>query len=152
MLACIDHINLVVRDLDLMSRFYIQVMGLKVTKRVTISGPWIERIVGLTDVEAEVLYLEAGRGPRLELIRYARPAGVRPIELERANTEGLRHLAFRVEDIDAAAAKIQAAGFELLSPIQQVPGKQVTYAGGVRKRLVYFHDPERNLIELCEYQ
>ena len=39
----------------------------------------------------------------------------------------------------------------VFSVIQTVPDSQVTYAGGVRKRLVYFHDPEGNLLELCEY-
>jgi hypothetical protein len=28
----------------------------------------------------------------------------------------------------------------------------VTYSGGVRKRLVYFRDPEDNILELCEYR
>jgi hypothetical protein len=36
--------------------------------------------------------------------------------------------------------------------VQSVPDSQVTYAGGVRKRLVYFRDPEGNLLELCEYR
>jgi hypothetical protein len=38
------------------------------------------------------------------------------------------------------------------SQIQLVPDSQVTYAGGLRKRLVYFQDPEGNLLELCEYR
>jgi catechol 2,3-dioxygenase-like lactoylglutathione lyase family enzyme len=33
-----------------------------------------------------------------------------------------------------------------------VPSSQVTYANNVRKRLVYFRDPEGNLLELCEYR
>lgn len=152
MLSGIDHVNLVVTDLAAMTQFYCQVLGLRVTKRVTISGGWVENVVGLTNVKANVIYLEADQGPRIEFIEYVRPIGVRPPEVEKANTVGIRHLAFRVEDIDTAVAAVVAAGAQPLSLIQQVPNSQVAYAGGVRKRLVYFHDPEGNLLEFCEYR
>lgn len=42
----IDHINLVVSDLERMVNFYSQVLGLKVTKRATIRGKWIDDMVG----------------------------------------------------------------------------------------------------------
>ncbi len=38
------------------------------------------------------------------------------------------------------------------SAVHRVPTSQVTYAGGAQKRLVYFRDPEGNLLELCEYR
>ncbi len=53
--------------------------------------------------------------------------------------------------IDRATTRLQAGGVTLLGPVQQVPDSQVTYAGNVRKRLVYLHDPEGNLRALCEY-
>src|SRR4051812_19797887 len=152
MLSQIDHVNLVVADLERMIEFYTSVLGLRLTKRVTISGEWIAAVVGLRDVHADVAYLDFPNGPRLELLRYIRPAAARPPEVDRANTPGIRHLAFRVDDIDAAAAKLAGAGVKLFSAVQSVPETQVTYAGGVRKRLVYFADPEGNLLELCEYK
>lgn len=152
MIDSIDHVNLVVRDLDSMAGFYVEALGMRVSKRVMISGEWIDRTVGLSGVRAEVIYLDLPAGPRIELIRYDVPAGERPAGMERANTHGLRHLALRVADIDAAVARLRAAGVEPLSPIQRVPDAQVTYAGGARKRLVYFRDPEGNLLELCEYR
>ena len=148
----IDHINLVVSDLEGMVNFYSQVLGLKVTKRATIRGKWIDDVVGLAGVDAEVVYLNADRGPRIELIRFDQPAGATPDAPAAANTRGLRHLAFRVVDIDQAVAALEAAGVELVSGVQKVPDSQVTYDGGMRKRLVYFHDPESNLLELCEYR
>jgi len=39
-----------------------------------------------------------------------------------------------------------------LQPMIAVRGLSKTYAGGVRKRLIYFADPEGNLLELCEYR
>lgn len=152
MIERIDHVNLVVTDLDGMCAFYERVLGLRQSKRVTIEGAWIDAVVGLPGVRADVVYLDATDGPRVELIRYQRPAGARPGGLDVANTRGLRHLAFRVTDIERAAVDLRAAGVEPLSPVALVPDAQVTYAGGVRKRLVYFRDPEGNLLELCEYR
>ena len=157
MLERIDHVNLVVQDLEAMTRFYTRVLGLIITNRVRISGPWVEEVVGLEGVglggvEADVVYLDLPDGPRVELIQYLGPSGRRPEGLELSNTPGLRHLAFRVADIDEVAAALRAGGIEPLSKVSQVPDEQVTYTGGVRKRLVYFRDPEQNLLELCEYR
>src|SRR5438067_5194217 len=147
----IDHVNLVVQDLERMGAFYRNALDLKETKRVTITGGWVATTVGLPEVHADVVYLELEAGPRVELIRYNRPAADRPAGVDQPNAPGLRHIAFRVDDIDAAVARLRAAGVKFFSDIQQVPDTQVTYAGGIRKRLIYFADPEGNLLELCEY-
>jgi catechol 2,3-dioxygenase-like lactoylglutathione lyase family enzyme len=152
MLSAIDHVNLVVADLPRMLAFYRDLLGLSVTKQVTISGDWIGSTVGLSGVRAEVVYLDLPSGPRIELLRYLSPGALNVPGVDRPNAIGLRHLAFRVEDIDAAADRLRRAGVELFSDVQTVPESQVTYAGGVRKRLVYFRDPEGNILELCEYR
>ena len=149
----IDHVNLVVEDLDGMTAFYRDVLGLRVTKQVTITGPWVAATVGLADVHADVVYLDfPSGGPRIELIRYNRPPLARPRDVDKPNAPGLRHLAFKLDDIDATTARLRAAGVKFFSDIQAVPSEQVTYAGGIRKRLIYFQDPEGNLLELCEYR
>lgn len=152
MLGSIDHVNLVVSDLARMLAFYRDVLKLTVTKQVTISGDWIGKTVGLSDVRAEVVYLELSSGPRIELIQYISPEAIKVIGVDRPNALGIRHLAFRVDDVDAIAKELREAGVELFSAVQTVPDSQVTYAGGIRKRLVYFRDPEGNILELCEYK
>ena len=152
MLEAIDHINIVVADLERMIGFYTNLLGLKLTKRVTISGAWIDRTVGLSGASGDVVYLEFGAGPRIELIQYLSPPGERPDALSVSNTHGIRHIAFKVDDIDSIVARLRGAGVTFFSEVQTVPDSQVTYAGGIRKRLVYFQDPEGNLLELCEYR
>src|SRR5262249_43549434 len=133
--------------------FYTRVLGLKVTKRGVITGPWISAVVGLIDAEAEFAYLDppAG-GPRPEPIHYRRPTARPPPHLQKSNAPGLRHLAFNVSEIEKVAESLRQAGVRLLSDVQSVPTAQVQYAADVRKLLVYFHDPEGNLLELCEYR
>jgi catechol 2,3-dioxygenase-like lactoylglutathione lyase family enzyme len=151
MLQQIDHVNLVVRDLQRMTAFYVDVLGLKVTKQVTIHGEWVDQVVGLAGVEADVVYLDLPAGPRIELIYYRHPASPTPPEPNRANLMGLRHIAFRVADIDAVVSQLRAADTPFHSEVATVPSTQVQYAGGAQKRLIYFRDPEDNLLELCEY-
>jgi catechol 2,3-dioxygenase-like lactoylglutathione lyase family enzyme len=152
MLSSIDHVNLVVADLPRMLWFYRDVLGLVVTKHVTIGGEWIGKTVGLENVSAEVVYLDLPSGPRIELLRYITPDAVHVPGVDRPNAVGLRHLAFKVDNVEAAVSRLRAAGVEFFSDVQTVPDSQVTYAGGVRKRLVYFRDPEGNILELCEYR
>ncbi|HWB53725.1 MAG TPA: VOC family protein [Tepidisphaeraceae bacterium] len=152
MIERIDHVNLVVENLEKMTDFYRDVLELKVTKEVRISGQWIDEVVGLKGVIADVVYLDPAEGPRIELIRYQSPAGSRPLGVDAPNSHGLRHLAFRVDDIDQVVARFQMAGVRFASEVRTVPTTQVQYSGGARKRLVYFHDPEGNLLELCEYK
>jgi catechol 2,3-dioxygenase-like lactoylglutathione lyase family enzyme len=151
MIECIDHVNLVVGDMQAMLAFYRDLLGLRLTKQATIRGPWIEAVTGLAQAEADVAFLEAPAGPRIELIRYQTPDRPRPGGLSEPNTKGLRHIALRVTNIDAMVAALNRSGAKLLSEVQQVPAAQVDFADR-RKRLVYCLDPEGNLLELCAFE
>jgi glyoxylase I family protein len=150
MLERIDHVNIVVGNMQTMIGFYRDLLGMRLTKQAVISGRWIEAATGLSSVEAEVAFLQAPTGPGIELIHYRTSEGPSPEGLGRPNTKGFRHIAFRVRDIEGLVATLKAAGVALLSEVQQVPATQVDYADQ-RKRLVYFHDPEGNLLELCAF-
>lgn len=153
MINTIDHVNLVVVDLQKMIDFYTHVLGLNLTKRGVISGPWIDAVVGLIGVEAEFVYLDSAMpGPRVELLQYKHPSAPRPDGLGQSNTPGLRHLAFGVSDIESLVGSLLRSGVRFFSDVQSVPASQVQYAADICKYLVYFHDPEGNLLELCEYR
>jgi catechol 2,3-dioxygenase-like lactoylglutathione lyase family enzyme len=152
MIESIDHVNLVVRDLPLMTAFYRDMLGFRVTKQVSISGDWIDETVGLSGVAGDVVYLDLPSGPRIELIDYRQPRRVDTDGDNQPNLNGLRHIAFRVSEIDALVDHLAQSGVKFQSEVKSVPESQVTYSGGVRKRLVYFRDPEGNILELCEYK
>jgi catechol 2,3-dioxygenase-like lactoylglutathione lyase family enzyme len=146
----IHHVNLVVADIRRMTAFYRDVLGLRQTRRATISGPWIEAVTGLPGVVADVAFLESDGGAGVELIAYRQPRLGRPGGQGEPNAPGIRHVAFEVADVDALAGALRAAGVELLGEVQQVPNVQVDYAERA-KRLVYCRDPEGNLLELCSF-
>ncbi|HWO83250.1 MAG TPA: VOC family protein, partial [Solirubrobacterales bacterium] len=58
-----------------------------------------------------------------------------------ANTLGLRHLCFAVDDVEAAVAAVEAKGAELV-------GEIVAY--GNSYKLCYLRGPEGIIIELAE--
>src|ERR1044071_7928111 len=116
MIRTVDPFNIVVADLARSVKFYTEVLGFRKTHDVVMEGDWIEAIVGLRGVKGLVAFVEPpGGGPRLGLLEYRAPAGVALPENSRANTLGLRHVAFRVDDIAAMAARLRAAGVTLFS-------------------------------------
>lgn len=152
MIRGIDHLNVVVSDMERSVRFYTEVLGCRKTADVHLEGDWIGRIVGLSGVKARAVFVEApGNGPRIELLRYEAPEGATLPANSQANTLGLRHLAFRVDDMAAMVAKLKAAGVTLFSEPVRVPAGVVTFAAG-DKTLVYFLDPDGVILELAEYR
>ena len=148
----IDHINIVVSDLERSVRFYTELLGFKESKRAHLEGEWIESIVGLKGVVADVVFILAPSGePRIELICYKTPKGESIPQNSFANTVGIRHIALRVDDIHAAAEELRNGGVKMLGEPVIVPEEVVTHDAG-HKMLCYFHDPDGVLLEITEYK
>jgi glyoxylase I family protein len=151
MIRAVDHINIVVADLARSVKFYTEVLGFIQTREAYLEGEWIDRIVGLRGVKGHVVFIVAPAGePRIELLCYEAPKGVVLPENSRANTHGLRHIAFRVDDMAATVARLRAAGVTVFSEPVRVPHGVVRHDGG-DKTLVYFLDPDGVILELAEY-
>ncbi|MCF6157299.1 MAG: hypothetical protein E3K32_01720 [wastewater metagenome] len=151
MIQAVDHINLVVSDLERSVRFYTGLLGFKEIRRARLEGEWIETIVGLKNVHADVVYLMAPAGePRLELLCYTSPQGEAVPINSRANTIGLRHIALRVKGIRDAIKHLKDAGAAVISEPVSVPIGTVAHDAG-QKILCYFLDPDGILLELAEY-
>ncbi len=152
MIHAIDHLNIVVSDLERSVKFYTKVLGFEQTNSAHLEGDWVESIVGLKGVSADVAFIVAPAGePRIELLCYKSPTGESIPENSLANTVGLRHIALRVDDIHSSAQKLKDAGVKLLSEPVTVPTSVVTHDAG-HKMLCYFHDPDGVLLEITEYK
>ncbi|GAX59626.1 glyoxalase/bleomycin resistance protein /dioxygenase [Candidatus Scalindua japonica] len=143
MLKKINHVNIVVSNLDETKEFFIQ-LGLEIGDASELSGEWISSIVGLADVKARyaTLYLP-GTETNLELIEYSSPPSEKDLDMDKANQIGFRHIAFEVDDIDAEVLSLKDKGIKFLSSIHTYPK--------TGKRLVYFWGPDRILLELAQY-
>lgn len=144
----IDHVNIVVADLERAAHFYETVFGLSRGFAATLEGAWIETVTGLQNARAECLFLHAPDGQtRLELICYENSSGRIALNSQ-PNTLGLRHLAFEVEDIHQTLEKARNLGIEPISAPVEVPFR-VGNLGA--KRLAYFHDFDGTLLEAASY-
>ena len=154
MICGIDHLNIVVADMERALAFYVGVLGFTKTKEAHLAGEWIEQIVGLRGVKAHAVFIvPPGGEPRIELLQYHTPVGVAGPENSRANTLGLRHFALRVDNIAAMTAKLRAAGIEVWGEPTRVPEGVVKFdSGSGGKTLVYFLDPDGVIVELAEYR
>jgi catechol 2,3-dioxygenase-like lactoylglutathione lyase family enzyme len=110
----LTHIGLCVSELERARRFYTEVLGMKEVGGLVTSGETVDRLLGLSDVEAEAVYLERD-GFRLELLHYRSPGHAEPsYPLRPMNLLGLTHLSFRVADLDETCRRIEAAGGRIL--------------------------------------
>ena len=151
MIKKMNHINIVVADLEKSLDFYVKNLGFKEIRRSKLKGEWIERIVGLKNVEAEVAYVAAADGDlRIELLRYVSPKGETSVINSASNTIGVRHIAFQVEGIYDLAKKLKADGVKFISDPVKVPASTIKHDEG-HKILCYFLDPDGVILELAEY-
>lgn len=143
MIKRIDHINIVVSNLEEARDFFLH-FGFSATEPAELKGEWISSVVRLTDVSARYVVLShSSSSITIELLHYSHPPSGRDAGLSKANQIGFRHLAFEVEDIEAAVGQLRDKGVKFLSDIQ------IYEKAG--KKLVYFYGPDGILLEFAEY-
>ncbi len=152
MIRAVDHINIVVSDLERSLNFYTETLDFKIVRRARLEGDWIDKTVGLKNVSAEVAYIVSQGGePRIELLHYLSPVGGESSLRSTPNTIGLRHIALRVTDIHTVARRLEASGVTLFSEPVVVPAAAVQHDAG-QKTLLYFTDPDGVIVELAQYE
>lgn len=145
----VNHINIVVSDMDRSLAFYVGLLQMRVTFEVDLEGAWIEAVTGLPGANARCVFCQpAGGGARFELLEYRAPQGVALPAASLANTPGLRHVALEVDDLEAVYARLSASGVPFISPPVTVP---FTVVGNIRKRLCYCLDPDGVIVEFGSY-
>jgi catechol 2,3-dioxygenase-like lactoylglutathione lyase family enzyme len=136
-----DHVGIVVEDLEAATEFFVE-LGLERQGGGTVEGELADRIVGLEGIRAEITMLQTRDGQRrLELVKFHSPSTPDGDSRAPANAPGIRHLAFVVDDVDAAVAGLRARGTELV-------GEVVSYENSYR--LCYVRGPEGIIVELAE--
>jgi catechol 2,3-dioxygenase-like lactoylglutathione lyase family enzyme len=137
----LEHVGIVVDDLAAATEFFIE-LGLELEGEAPVEGRWVDRVVGLDGVRAEIAMLQTPDGHgRVELAKFHTPSTEGGDQHAPANTPGIRHIAFAVEDIDAVVAGLRARGAELVGELERYKDSY---------RLCYIRGPEGIIVELAE--
>ena len=119
MFGRIDHIGVAVEDIDAAIELYRDSFGMELAHRETVESQGVEAV--LLDVGDGHVELLAPLGPDTPVGKYMARNGA-----------GLHHVAYAVDDIDAALEKISAAGIQLIDSEPRV---------GIRDSRVAFLHP-----------
>ena len=122
----IDHIAIISSDYQKAKDFYVDKLGFKVKREV-------ER----KDRDDFIITLEAPNGIEIELFVEKDP----PRRVTRPEAAGLRHLAFRVQDIEESVEKLNKKGIET---------EEIRIDPQNGKRMTFFMDPDGLPLELHE--
>ena len=122
----IDHVTLVVANVEDSRKFYVDQLGFEDAPRPAFSFPGAWFKIGQTMIhvtESDELSGKAGWGDR-----------------EVARTSRGHHFACRTSDFDQAIRAVEKHGIEIASGPQTRPD-------GAKQ--VYIYDPDRHLVEIC---
>ncbi|MES2440072.1 MAG: VOC family protein [Verrucomicrobiota bacterium] len=122
----LHHVAVICSDYPVSKRFYTEVIGLRIVSEIY-----------RTERDSWKLDLEIPGGPQIELFSFP-SAPERPSYPEAL---GLRHLAFRVRDLDQAVAGLEIQGVA----VENIRVDELT-----GKRFTFFADPDGLPIELYE--
>lgn len=144
-MKALHHVGITVSDLERGIDFYHGVLGLEFVNEPSpvFDDPALGPAVGVPGAALRQVSLALGDSV-LELLEYSRPPS--PVEAPLPqNALGAQHVAFRVDDVTAKKAELEAKGVDFFSDVNAVD--EGVLAGW---RWVYFADPEGNALELVE--
>jgi catechol 2,3-dioxygenase-like lactoylglutathione lyase family enzyme len=137
-----DNVLIVVEDIEAAKAFFVE-LGMELEGETTVEGPWVDSVVGLEGVRADIVMMRTPDGHgRVELSKFHSPPPVKP-EPARApsNTLGIRRIMFAVDDLDDVVARLRGHGAELVGEIAQY---EDVY------RLCFMRGPEGIIVGLAE--
>lgn len=144
MIANLDHVTVVVRDVSAAKAFFA-LLGFVEEKSVVISGGQFARYMGIEGIEAEhVTLVLRGASPRFEiqLLKYRRPECLAEQDLKNLARLGYNHICFAVTDLDAEVRRLVNHGMKLRNDVMEFHNR----------KLVFLSGPEDITVELAEWK
>ena len=115
----LDHTGFVVEDLAAAIGFFVE-LGLELEGETTVEGEWVDQLVGLDGVRADLAFLRTPDGHgRVELSTFHRPPATRSAPTAPVNTPGIPRLSFVVDDVDDSVERLRPHGAELVGQVAQ---------------------------------
>ena len=114
-----DHVGVVVEDLAAAIAFFVE-LGLELEGETTVEGEWVDQLVGLEGVRADLAFLRTPDGNgRVELSTFHSPAATGTAPREPVNTPGIPRLTFAIDSVDDVLDRLRPHGAELVGEVAQ---------------------------------
>ena len=139
-----NHTSFTVSNLDRTVAFFSEALGFAILSKAPRDSAPIQKITGVEGADIVVAYVEGPGGHRVELIEYLAPAD-RGKVVSRPCDTGYAHLAYDVDDIDAAISISAAHGFAPLGAPVIIDKGPNTGA-----RVAYLRDEDGVTVEFIE--
>ncbi|NPV50321.1 MAG: VOC family protein [Candidatus Methanofastidiosum sp.] len=137
-MAILNHIALLVSNLETSKRFYKETLGLEAVFEHPINGEQFEKVTGLNDFDVVFAVLSDKKSKvNIELVEFKNGLMESP--------SIFNHIAFEVEDVDALHQKFVNNCIETVSEPVTLTHPHPKING---KRFFYFYDPDGNIIEV----
>lgn len=136
-------LGLSVRDMERMSRFYIEVLGLRHISTLEVSAELGTASTFSSD-GYRIMRLQFNTGERLKLVEAGRPPFGDAASGEVLDRQGLAFLTFIVPDLRGLVDELLAAGIEVSTGAELVEIRAGVF-------VAFALDPEGNRLELVEY-
>jgi len=138
-----NHTSFTVTNLDRTIGFFRDALGFEVTSRAPRDKDAIQSITGVVDSDVVIAFVR-GPGHSIELIEYLAPDD-RSLKISRPCDTGFVHIAFDVDNVDAAIEASAAHGFSPVGPVTVID--KGPNAGN---RVVYIRDADGISVEFIE--
>jgi lactoylglutathione lyase len=136
----ISHVGLCVSDIEKSLRFYVDGLGFEVQEQIP-SKDEVARLAEVTPPVDMLAQFIVKDGTRLELLAWRHP-GVRGEASRYRNQVGLTHLAFQVDDLDEATARLVSLGGTIIEETRTTLVDTI--------KLVVVKDPDGTRVELVQ--
>jgi catechol 2,3-dioxygenase-like lactoylglutathione lyase family enzyme len=114
-----DHVGYVVEDLPAAVAFFLE-LGLELEGETSVEGEWVDQLVGLDGVRADLAFLRTPDGHgRVELSTFHSPVATSGAPRAPVNTPGIPRLTFAVDAVDEVLDRLRAHGAELVGEVAQ---------------------------------
>jgi catechol 2,3-dioxygenase-like lactoylglutathione lyase family enzyme len=140
-----NHTSFTVSSLDRTIAFFRECLGFDLVSRAPRNPDLVSRITGVAGAEVTIAFLR-GPGHTIELIEYGAP-GDRGKVIARPCDAGFAHVAFNVDNVDAAVEAAERFGVKPVAPpvaIDQGPNRG--------RKVVYVRDADGVTVEFIEAQ
>ncbi len=137
-MVALNHIALLVSNLETSKKFYKKTLELDVVFEQPISGEQFERVTGIDEFDVVFAVLSDKKSKiNIEIVEFKNGLMESP--------SLFNHIAFEVEDVDALYQKLVNNCIETISEPVTLSHPHPKING---KRFFYFYDPDGNIIEV----